>query len=358
MALRYLISLFLVICLALPVEAAKWQGGCPLVKHKLLTVGKPTSKQLPFRELSKMQPLRGPRARASVRGINHVGHELTIELDAKDVAKSNRAGGFSIEPNGNSVVMVFNPVGRDDDYYADPIVLPPVPFTATSSTSGSFVIPDSRPLIGRLVVGPASIIVFRGETLLFDIPKTVIMPPMNDMRAIADDGYEAEMLGALDHKGNVWFPLGFSGFGENGESLPECPTVLTPVTAFAVGLSLKKDEDEALPYVSMGQLKANYLFLGDYLVFGKNFYGNKLLQLDVQPLQGNGVVLCALNDAIQLIAKIPLQNPALGKGSALVPLVRDGSPVRAKIHNISADDYVASVLERVEADAFKSICGP
>jgi hypothetical protein len=37
--------------------------------------------------------------------------------------------------------------------------------------------------------------------------------------------------------------------------------------------------------------------------------------------------------------------------------VRDGSPVKAKIHNISTDDYVASVLERVDTDAFSSTCG-
>ena len=52
---------------------------------------------------------------------------------------------------------------------------------------------------------------------------------------------------------------------------------------------------------------------------------------------GNGAVLCALNDASQLLVKLPLQNPALGKGSVLIPLGRDGSPVKAKIHNISTD---------------------
>jgi hypothetical protein len=314
-------------------------------------VGKGYTQQYIFRDLK--EPPKGPTPWATVRGFNHVGHELTVRLRQKDVDNPRLAGGFSTELDGNSVVMVFQPVGSSK---TEPIVLPPVPFTATSPTSATFTIPDSRPLIGRLLVGPASIIVFRGQKVLFEIPKTIIMPPMNDMRAIADDGYEADILGALDRQGNVWFPLGFSGFGGGGESLPECPTELTPVTAFAVDLSLKKDEDEALPYVSMGQLKDNLLFLGDYVVFGQNFYGHKLGSLDMQPLAGNGAVLCALNDAIQLLVKFPLQNPALGKGSVLIPIVRDGSPVKAKIHNISTDDYVASVLDRVDTDAFGSTC--
>jgi hypothetical protein len=297
-----------------------------------------------------------PEGSAFIRRFNHVGHDVTVSLGQKDVDNPRNLPGFSTEPNGNSVVLVLNPVGRDK---TDPIVLPAVPFTATSPTLATFKVPDSRPLVGELLVGAGTLVVFRGDQLLFEIGspgKYVIMPPMNDMRALADDGYEAEILGTLDRPGNVWFPLGFSGFGENGESLPECPTVLTPVTALALSLSLKKDEDEALPYVSIGQIKANQLLLGDYMLFGQNMYGNKIGSLDVQPLQGNGVVLCALNDAIQLLVKIPLQNPALGKGSVLIPLVRDGAPVKAKIHNISADEYVASVLERVDNDAFSATC--
>jgi hypothetical protein len=328
------------------------------VKYKVARVGMGYSKQLPFKLLKHSQPKLGPNPQAIAwyKRFNHVGHEITVSFRQKDVDNPRYLPGFSTEPDGNSVVLVLNPVGRD---IHDPIVLPPVPFTATSPTSATFKVPDSRELVGELLAGPGTIVVFRGDQLLFEIGapgRTVIMPPMNDMRALADDGYEADILGTLDRRGNVWFPLGFSGFGEDGESLPECPTVLTPVTALALSLSLKKDEDEALPYVSMGQLKANQLLLGDYFLFGQNMYGNKLASLDVRPLQGNGVVLCALNDAIQLILKIPLQNPALGKGSVLIPLVRDGAPVKAKIHNISADEYVASVLERVGEDAFSATC--
>jgi hypothetical protein len=357
MAMRWLIALTLGIALVLPVKAAKWEGGCPAVVYKPGKIGLGYSKQYPFKDLKYSQP-KGPRpvGSAFLKRMNHVGHDVTVTLSQTDVDNPRLAGGFSTEPNGNSVVLVLNPVGRDK---TDPIVLPPVPFTATSPTLATFKIPDSRPLVGELLVGPGTILVFRGETLLFEIGaphKTVIMPPMNDMRALADQGYEASIMGAFVRPASVWFPLGFSGFGEDGESLPQCPTVLTPVTALALNLSLKKDEDEALPYVSMGQIKANQLFLGDYFLFGQNMYGNKIASLDLRPLQGNGVVLCALNDAIQLILKIPLQNPALGKGSVLIPLVRDGAPVKAKIENISADEYVASVLERVDKDAFSATC--
>ena len=333
MAIRCLTALVLAIVLAMPASAAKWEGGCPPVKSKLARVGR---------------RIDGPTPYSFSRIFEHVGHEFTIQLPK--TYEVEKLGGFSTEPDGNTLEVTFTPPQR-----APTISLPPIPVTATSPTTLTIVIPDSRPLVGRLLVGNARLVVNRGTTELFEIYKMVILPPMNDVRALATQGYEAELLAAVDRRGSIWIPLGFSGFGGEGESLPACPTELTPVTAFAVDLSLKKDDDLALPYVSFGTLKKNVLYLGDYLLFGENMYGNPLsTKLDVSPLAGHGIVLCALNDAIQLVVMFRLKNPALGKKSVLLPLVTDGSPVTVKLENISAE--VAPVLERVQSDAISSSC--
>jgi hypothetical protein len=209
------------------------------------------------------------------------------------------------------------------------------------------------------VVGPATITVKRGENLLFNAYRQLILPPMQDVQTLVTQGTSVEVLAALDPKGAVWIPLDFNGYGQNGESLPQCPTLLTPVTAFAVDFSLKKGDDEALPYLSFGQLKKNRIFLGDYLVFGLNMYGNKLATaLDVTPAGGNEVVLCALNDALQLVLMFQLQNPALGDRSTLLDVVRDGSPIKVKMENVSLDPQVADRLERATYDSNHLPCYP
>ena len=166
----------------------------------------------------------------------------------------------------------------------DPVALPPIAVTATTPASLTFTMPDSRTSLGRLLAGPAAITVKRGNVTLFTANRQTILPPMNDVQALVNQGSSVEVLAAMDRGGRLWIPLDFNGFGQNGESLPQCPTVLTPVTAFAIDFSLRKGDDQALPYVSFGQLKHNRLFLGDYVVFGLNMYGNKLqTKLDPSP---------------------------------------------------------------------------
>jgi hypothetical protein len=114
-----------------------------------------------------------------------------------------------------------------------------------------------------------------------------------------------------------------------------------------------------LPYVSFGQLKNNRLFLGDYVVFGLNMYGNKLqTKLDPSPGTGHEVVLCGLNDALQLVVMFQLKNPALGDKSTLLELARDGSPIIVKMENVTLDPQVAAKLESAEYDSAHLPCYP
>jgi hypothetical protein len=334
MPTRLLLTLLLAFLVADPAAAAKWAGGCPRVKQKLAKVGR-GSGGLPY-AISKL--------------YEHVGHEMTFYLKDTHV---ERYGGFSTEPGGNTVQFTFTPID------GDPIALPPFAVTATTPSTLTFTVPDSRPIIGRLLAGPATITVKRGDFHLFDAFRQLILPPMNDVQTLVTQGASVEALAAMDAKGQVWIPLDFNGYGQNGESLPQCPTLLTPVTAFAVDFSLRKGDDEALPYVSFGQLKRNRVFLGDYVVFGLNMYGNKLMTtLDVTPATGNEVVLCALNDALQLVVMFQLQNPALGDRSSLLEIARDGSPIKVKMENVSLDPAVAAKLESAPYDSSHLPCYP
>ncbi|MGH7893327.1 MAG: hypothetical protein ACREQL_01600 [Candidatus Binatia bacterium] len=341
MANRCLAASLIVVALAAPAPGAKWEGGCPRVKQKLTRVGKGFSR-----------PGGGtyPAPFAISRYFEHVGHELTFYLRDYDVG---HYGGFSTDPDGNTFEVTFTPV------FGPEIPLPPVPVTAVSPAVLRVVVPDTRPILGRLLVGPARFVVKVGGTPFFQATRQVVLPPMNNVHALVMQGYEVEALAAMDHRGLLWIPLDFSEFGQTGSPLPECPTVLTPVTAFAVDFSLKKGDDQAIPYVSFGNLKKNRLFLGDYLLFGLNMYGNKLsTKLDVTPFAGKSVVLCGLNDALQIVVMIGLRNPAIGKGSELLPLVADGSPLSVKMENVSLDPDYQPVLSRLREDSVHLPCYP
>lgn len=334
MVLRSVLALVIALALVAPAEAAKWAGGCPKVKQRLAKVGRGAG-GTPY----AISPL-----------FEHVGHEVTFYLKDTHV---ERYGGFSTEPGGNTVQFTFTPIE------GEPIALPPVAVTATTPSTLTFTVPDSRPIIGRMLAGPATITVKRGDVWLFDAFRQLILPPMNDVQGLAADGYHVEAYATMDRHARLYIPLDFNGYGQGGEQLPECPTPLTPVTAFAVDFSLKKGYDEALPYLSFGHLKKNRIYLGDYVVFGLNMYGNKLSSpLDVTPAGGNAVVLCALNDALQLVLMFELQNPALGDKSELLQIVRDGSPIQVKIENVSLEPYVAERLAEAEQDSAGLPCLP
>ena len=334
MAKRSLLALAVALLMGLtdPAAAAKWEGGCPKVKQKLAKVGR-GHYGTPY---------------ALSRLFEHVGHETTFYLREKDV---ERYGGFSIEPGGNSVQFTFTPID------GDPIALPPVAVTATTPSTLTFTVPDSRPIIGRLLAGPARITVKRGELVLFEAWRQLILPPMNDVKDLVTDGYYVDVFAAMDKGARLYIPVDFIGFGQGSEGLPACPTPLTPVTPFAVDFSLKKGD--VLPYIPFGHLKKNRVFLGDYVVFGLNMYGNKLpTVLDVSPSGGKEVVLCGLNDALQLVLMFQLSNPALGDKSSLLELARDGSPLVVKMHNVSLVPEVAERLANAVYDSNHLACYP
>src|SRR5262245_63966017 len=98
--------LLLALAGASPARAAKWVAGCPKAKERLWPVGKGGRSASPYFE--------------------HVGHEATYRLTSTEVA---RTGGFSTEPDGNTVEITFTPID------GDPIPLPPFTATAVSRST-------------------------------------------------------------------------------------------------------------------------------------------------------------------------------------------------------------------------------
>lgn len=307
--------------------AAKWVTGCPEARVRLIHGG------------------RGGGVYTSSY-FAHVGHEVTYHLKESQVV---REGGFSIEPGGNTVEVTFTP------HEGDPIPLPPFDVTGVSSATLSFVLPNTQPLLGRLVVGPMQVVIRRGGTVVAEARRPVALPPMNDVHALASEGGEIEVLAAMDGTAAIWIPLSFGGFGP-GPFMPECPAEMTPITALAADFSFR-GPDPAIPYAKFRNLKSSQLFLGDFVLGGVNLYGKKLgTLLNVKRLPGGSIALCALNDTLELILRVPLRKVADNPGSDLIPLVRDGSPLVVKLRNVSADPDVAPALSALRKDSFGTPC--
>ncbi len=120
MSLRWVLALVIALAFADPAAAAKWKGGCPKTNQKLSIVGLKGAGGTPY---------------ALSRFFEHVGHDVTFYLKDHDVQTS---GGFSTDPDGNTVQVTFTPIN------GDPIALPPIAVTATTPATLTFTMPDSR----------------------------------------------------------------------------------------------------------------------------------------------------------------------------------------------------------------------
>jgi hypothetical protein len=281
----------------------------------------------------------------------HVGHDVTLKLANALVKKT---GGFSLDPDAITIELSFTP--RD----GDPIVLPPFTATAVSPDTVHFPAPDTRPLLGRLVVGPLAMVVKSGDTIIVDNPRgryPILLPPMNDVHALTTQGSEVEVLAAADASlKRIWIPLTFGGFGP-GMPMPSCPAEMSPLVAFAADFSLKKGADQIIPHLSFTSLKKTRLYLGDFNLFGDNLYGQRIKgTLNLDRTKGKAMVLCNMNDTLDLVMMLRLKTGAGREKSHIAPIVRDGSPVVLKLRNISADPDIALALSGIQKDSFGAPC--
>jgi len=305
--------------------AIKWPSGCPTSRPRLVHAGGRMFASAPF---------------------VHPGHEIGFFLREGEAA----GGGFSVEPDGNTVAIVFRPLG------GDPIALPPFAVTAVSASALYFNFPDTRAILGRLVTGPVEITISGGGSTR-RAHRPVVLPPGNDVLTMLEHGLDGTALGTVDAARRLWIPLEFSGFGP-GMPMPTCPVELTQKTAFAVQLSPSEpDTDDVIPNASFTNIRKGKLFFGDFLLNGIDVYGeDTAASLDVREFQKGAVVICGLNDALSLVMMIRLKEAALGPRSRILPVVKDGSPLPIELANISAEPAVANHLQTVTHDAFGNEC--
>lgn len=320
-------ALLLLIAPASPARAIKWPSDCPQSRSHLIHAGSRMFATSPF---------------------VHPGHEIGFFLREGEAV---RRGGFSIEPDGNTVEIVFRPVG------GEPIALAPFRATAVNPSALYFTFPDTREVLGRIVAGPLEITIRTGAVAR-RARRPVALPPGNDVLTMLEHGENVSALGAVDTARRLWIPLEFSGLGP-GMPMPSCPVELTQKTAFAVRLvPTLPDVDDVLPHASYTNMRKARLFFGDFLLNGINVYGEDTgSALDVRELN-RAAVICGMNDALSLVLMVRLKESALGPRSRVLPVVKDGSPLPIEMANVSGEPVVASKLATATEDSFGNRCLP
>lgn len=310
-----------------PSHAIKWPAGCPTSRSTLIHAGGRMFATSPF---------------------VHPGHEVGLFLRE---GEARRHGGFSIEPDGNTVEITFRPLG------GVPIALPPMRVTAVDAATLYFTFPDTRTVLGRVVAGPMEITV-RTASSVRRARRPVALPPGNDVLTMLEHGVDVAVYGAVDAARRLWIPLEFSGLGP-GMPMPMCPVELTQKTAFAVRLvPTLVDTDDVLPHASYNNMRHAKLYFGDFLLGGVNVYGEDTgSSLDVRELN-RAAVICGMNDALSLVLMVRLKESALGPSSRILPVVKDGSPLPMQLANVSGEPAVANQLGSATEDSFGNRCAP
>lgn len=309
-----------------PAVAIKWPSGCPTSRGTLVHAGGHLYVDAPF---------------------VHPGHEMGLFLDQREV---RRRGGFSLEPEGNTVQIVFRPLGG-----GAAITLPAFAVTAASADALYFPFPDTRAVLGRIVAGPMDVLVRSGARVR-RARRVVALPPGNDVLSLLASGVDATALATVDRSRRLWIPLEFAGLGP-GMPMPSCPVELTQKMAFAVRLvPTEVDVDDVLPHASYTNLRRGKLYFGDFLLNGINVYGEDTgSTLDVRELN-RAAIICGLNDALSLVLMVRLNESALGPRSRILPVVEGGAPLPLELANVSGEPAIASQLASAAEDSFGNRC--
>lgn len=323
-AARLLAALALVAAVPSTGSAIKWANGCPDSRPALIRAGGRMLTSSPF---------------------VHPGHEIGLFLEQTEAERR----GFSVEPDGNTIEILFRPLG------GEPIALPPFRATAVSSSALYFDFPDTRSVLGRVVAGPM-VITVRSAGTIRRARRPVALPPANDVLTMLEHGIDATAFGAVDPARRLWVPLEFSGLGP-GMPMPTCPVELTRKTAFAVRMvPTLVDVDDVLPHASFTNLRKAKVYFGDFLLNGVNVYGEDTSSsLDVRELN-RAAIICGMNDALSLVLMVRLNESAFGPRSRVLPLVKDGSPLPIELANVSGEPAIANQLSTVTRDSFGNQC--
>jgi hypothetical protein len=280
----------------------------------------------------------------------HPGHELTIVLNAAQVASS---GGFSVEVGGNTVeVSVASPLG-------DAVALAPRQATAASRSVLHFAFPDSAAEVGRVLAGPSEIRVSVGGALVAHIAGRdfVALPPATDVTSLVLGQDPKQIVyGALGASGDLWVPATFHG---EPMSMPTCPGQFLVPAPIEIGAAVVPGlvTNGTNP---LGRIRKVTLYLGDLEIFGTNFYGMLFPQrIDLVHVGGTrGVAICRMNDAIDLVLRVKGSRAwARSFHSPLRDVVRGAAPVPLQLHAAEPLPPTAQAKPLLD-DSFGNSCAP
>ena len=233
----------------------------------------------------------------------HPGRELGIFLTHREARDS---GGFSTEPGGNTIQITFASL------WGEQIALPPLTAAAVSPDTLYVTFPDTRAAFGRPLAGPVAVqVTTAGVTTADIVPRNLVaLPPPTNVRALLAGQLAQGALGTMDTRGAIWIPVEFSAYGTMEKPMMMCPGLFTPLTPFAVGVTVRAQPSfasgAASSYPPFRALRRVDLVLGDFYVDGTNYYGMKVGNLPVFRIaRGWGIKVCGANDAVDLVLRAP-----------------------------------------------------
>jgi hypothetical protein len=280
----------------------------------------------------------------------HPGHELGLFLTERVVTMT---GGFSTAPGGNRVQVTLASL------FGDPVVLPPTTATAISPDVLYFTFPDTRVLLGRVLAGPAEVLVTTGgRTTAHILPGDLVaLPPSADVGGLLGGSAEEPAFATLDTRGALWIPVQFSAFGPMPKDMMNCPMTVIPITAFAVGLRVRTAPAEVIgplpSYPPLRALRRIDLFLGDFIVNGWNSYGMDIGRLPVFRIpRGWGIQVCGINDAVDLVLRARGFRRWAMPWSPFATWMPNSQPLAVSLEDLSTDPEVAAM----GLDAFGEEC--
>jgi hypothetical protein len=287
----------------------------------------------------------------------HGGHEIGIVLSEQDVEATG--GGFSTEPDGNIINVIFASL------FGDRVVLPALTATAVSPTTLYFDFPDARAAVGQPLAGPVEIFVTseRRRTARILARHLVALPPANDVAAMVGGAPQVNALATLDTRGDIWIPVQFSGFGSMEKPMPQCPGQFIPVTAFSVTLDLPRPQltrggESSIRYMPLRTIHRINLYLGDFIIDGINYYGldaaNYLRVIRI-PHQW-AVAICGVNDAADLVLRARGRATWTRHYSVFADRMPSSRPLDIMITNVAADPSANARLRTLRVDGFGSEC--
>ncbi len=285
----------------------------------------------------------------------HPGHELTVHLNASEVAAT---GGFSTETAGNEISITFISL------FGAPVALSSRAVAAAGPAVLTFDFPDTLQEVGRTLAGPVEVVVTTEgvESARIAAADLVALPAAADITSILlGDASDQVVHAALGAEGDLWLPAFFAG---KHMGMPGCegnfimPAPIEIGAAAIVGTVL-------FPFDPTTRIRGIEGYLGDMVINGTSFYG-MLYPERIQLVQvGNtlGVSVCRLNDAEDLVLRVQ-GDPSWAKPRSPFRLVAlESAPLALHLHKAQAVPWSATAVERSKAldapgriDSFGSQC--